>query len=207
MDGGMSNISCQYLTILHPCDERFRGFVLGDYFNTKLSADNSYGNYHKYADKYYLSKCVIVRNGLIYLIDGKKTITIRHDYLRMCEIIYEDDAALSANKITIYPANEIFGEPIKIANPDFKKMYHDVEYLKFYENLMTIVLERDVAIYNRFMCGICIKKIATVKLSCGHTVYCKDCFSGTTCCVCLRTGLSAQPTYKTMPLIDLSAFE
>ena len=210
MGNGMSDISSPGLVILEPCDKRYRGYILnslGDYFNTALSADMSYGNYHAKDNKYYLSKCVIVRRNVIYFIDGKKTITINHKGLLITKIEYLDN--YDKSNITAHPNNMVFGQQYAVSDLNFNKMLNDPEYAEFYKKMMAIVLRRDISIKNRFMCGMCIKSIANVGLACGHLAYCKECFDVRechpkyTCFLCL--AINETPAQK--QIIDLAVFD
>ena len=201
MGGGISNISCVSLNVLHPCDERQRGYILGDYFSQELTADNSYGNYHVKNNKYYLSKCVIVRKNLIYLIDGTSTITITHSDLAINSIKYSSDTFNKTVKLS-----DTFGKKINVSNDAFNKMLNDPEYIEFYKKLIEIILDRDLKRdTHRFYCGSCIKAKADIKLSCGHLTYCKKCIplDNVICYVCLKTHESP----KQHPIIDLSVFD
>ena len=204
MGDGMSKISINTINVLGPCDKRLRGYCLGDYFEQALSADNSYGNYHVKDNKYYLSKCVIARCGVIYLIDGNNTITINHRNLNIERINYSNgDISITTN-----PNGAIFGQKINITDPTFN-MLHDPEYLEFYKKLMEIILDRDLKRDNKFYCGSCIKAYADVKLSCGHMTYCKDCIplNNVICHVCLAKHTpKIQIVPKIQTVIDLSAF-
>ncbi len=172
MGGGISDISSNNLMYLYDVDERKRGYILGDYFNKEISAKNSYGNYHVKNNTYYLSKCIIVRNNLIYLIDGKKTITIIHRNLKIVHISYNDED----KKFNQIMGNEIFGQKINVVDESFNKMLNDPEYIEFYKKIMYVMLFRKILLKNRFTCGICIKNKSNIQLDCGHYIYCKECF-------------------------------
>ncbi len=67
MGTGYSTIKCKGITVLHPCDERFRGYLIDETQTSSISRDYingdaniSYGNYHLHDKEFYLSKNVIM---------------------------------------------------------------------------------------------------------------------------------------------------
>jgi hypothetical protein len=132
------------------------------------------------------------------LIDGKKTIKINHQNLKIINIKYTDED----EELNLKPIQKIFGNIITINHDSFNKMLNDPEYVEFYKKLISIIL-------NRNECGLCIKNKATLKLECGHYVYCKNCHEEFTdynniytCLFCLKNAKIINQN-----IIDLSGFD